>query len=202
MRTRVIQPCLGVLLALAAASACDVEPATAHDMPSEASALRSGATIDSTVMAAARSDAATRLEDDSTQKLAAHGVNDESLPSVPAASFPAPQCRQGYTQRGSRLCIGPLRPGVNNYGAAAEDCRDRYANVCSVDDLIYLYVNSQADANYNPRNRWLGNVVDQNSVLCGDRDITSDNDNDMWNFADVCTRSTGPHSYWCCHDRE
>jgi hypothetical protein len=67
--------------------------------------------------------------------------------------------------------------------------------------LFYLYKNTNLEANFNPNNKFLGNVVGDDEVLCGDRDVTFDGDPDMFNFETICIKSD-VRAFWCAHDRE
>ena len=115
--------------------------------------------------------------------------------------FPASSCRSGYRQVGSRLCISPNVHNARTYANALTFCRDRRGRVASYGDLRYLYVRSSLDAAYNPNGRWIGNFVDDDKALCGNRAITTNNDPDIGNFEGECNRF-GRRNFWCVHDRE
>ena len=177
--------------------ACDVEPArpssaaaaSTHDVGRDRDAM-AGA-----VMASVSADASGLAG-------SSRDATDEASPIAPevAAAYPWPQCRQGYTQRGPRLCISNLRP-ASNYANASSLCRNEYAAVCTYEDLYYLYTNTGADAGYNANNRWIGPLADDDYAYCGNRNITVDNDPDIANFEGTCTKND-LRRYWCCHDRE
>jgi hypothetical protein len=188
----ITRACLVGILALATASACDVESSGSSVAAVE---------HDAAVMASTRTDASTRDGVESDRQVATRDVSDESFPNAPAASFPAPECRLGYTQRSQRLCISALFP-ERPYALASNFCRDYRGHVCTYEDLSYLYYSTTADASYNPNGRWIGNMAGNNNVYCGNRDITSNNDADIADFEGLCFKNDITHSYWCCHDRE
>ncbi len=102
--------------------------------------------------------------------------------------FPAGSCRFGYRQAGSRLCISTNVHNATSYANAIVYCRDRRGRVASYGDLRYLYVRTSLDAAYNPQGRWIGNFVDDDKALCGNRSITTTNDSDIGNFEGECNR--------------
>lgn len=118
-------------------------------------------------------------------------------------AFPSGDCRDGFIQAGPRLCIDETVRQQRRYRRAASDCRDSYAHVCTVEDLDYLFLNTNLDAYYNPkqgnRQRWLGNYVGDDTALCGDRAVTQNNDPDIADFDAECGAQER-HPYWCCHD--
>jgi len=114
--------------------------------------------------------------------------------------FPATSCRSGYRQAGTRLCISTNVLNAASYANAMVYCRDRRGRVASYGDLRYLYVRSSLDAAYNPSGRWIGNFVDDDKALCGNRAITTNNDPDIGNFEGECSRFDS-RNYWCAHDR-
>ncbi|MDJ0662852.1 MAG: hypothetical protein QNJ42_25695 [Crocosphaera sp.] len=124
-------------------------------------------------------------------------------PSVPSArvGFPTTFCRSGYRAAGSRLCISTNVLNATTAGNADVFCRDRRGRVATYGDLRYLYLRSSLDSAYNPRGRWIGNQVGDDDYLCGNRDITFNNDPDISNFDGVCSRGDR-RNYWCAHDRE
>lgn len=117
----------------------------------------------------------------------------------PDANFPAIACRPGFIQAGSRMCINQNTQNATTYANASVNCRNQYARVCSYEDLTYLYVNTGLDATYNPMTSWIGNIVADNSVLCGNVHINNANDPDIWDFENACHKND-PRPYWCCHD--
>ncbi len=114
--------------------------------------------------------------------------------------FPATACRSGYRQAGTRLCISTNVHNAGTYANAIVSCRDRRGRVASYGDLRYLYVRTTLDAAYNPNGRWIGNFVDDDKALCGNKAITSNNDPDIGNFEGECNRFDN-RNYWCAHDR-
>ena len=115
--------------------------------------------------------------------------------------FPATSCRSGYRQAGSRLCISTNVHNARSYANAMVYCRDRRGRVASYGDLRYLYVRTSLDAAYNPSGRWIGNFVDDDRALCGNRSITTNNDPDIGNFEGECSRFDN-RNFWCAHDRQ
>ncbi|MEO1088132.1 MAG: thrombospondin type 3 repeat-containing protein [Acidobacteriota bacterium] len=118
-----------------------------------------------------------------------------------SAGFPTTSCRTNFVAAGSRLCIDRHEQNSKTYLDAQATCRTRKAHVCSQEDLFYLYRYSTLDSSYNPNGSWLGDAVHDDTVLCGNKSITYNNDPDMFNFEGNCGR-TGSRQYWCCHDRE
>ncbi len=117
------------------------------------------------------------------------------------AGFPAASCRSGFRQAGSRLCISRLVQNAARYDIAILLCRDQRARVATYGDLFYLYLRTSLDATYNPRNKWIGNMVADDTALYGNRSITFNNDPDMWNFEGKAGK-TNRRTYWCAHDDE
>jgi hypothetical protein len=116
-----------------------------------------------------------------------------------SAGFPADGCRLGFRQAGSRLCINTFVQGATSYNNAAVFCRDQKAHVCTYEDFRYLFVRTTLDALYNPLGRWIGNMVHDDLVFCGNAPITVNNDPDIGNFEGQCNKSD-IRQYWCCHD--
>lgn len=112
----------------------------------------------------------------------------------------ATPCRAGFQPAGARLCISVNAHSARTYANAMTYCKDRGSRVASYGDLRYLYVRTAVDAAYNPRGRWIGNFVDDDRALCGNRDITRDNDPDIGNFEGTCNRFDS-RSFWCAYDR-
>jgi hypothetical protein len=109
-------------------------------------------------------------------------------------------CRTGFQPAGQRLCISVNAHSPRTYANAMTYCRDRRSRVASYGDLRYLYVRTAVDAAYNPKSRWIGNFVDDDHALCGNRSITYDNDPDIGNFEGTCRRFDN-RSFWCAYDR-
>jgi hypothetical protein len=177
---------LGVIVAFAAI-ACDPEDTTHEDLR-DAELTERATDMQATDM----SDPATNPTDEYV-----------GVAGLEGAGFPGNNCRSGFIQAGPRLCIDEEARQPKRYRRAVLDCRNSRSNVCSVEDLHYLYFSTNFDADYNPRpgNRrsWLGNVVGDSTVLCGDRSITTNNDPDIHNFDGVCDANER-QPYWCCHD--
>ena len=118
----------------------------------------------------------------------------------PDANFPAINCRPGFIQAGSRLCISQFVQNASPYANASSNCRNLYARVCSYEDLTYLYLNTGLDASYNPLpTAWIGNMIADDVSMCGNASITANNDPDIWNFEGQCNK-TEWRPFWCCHD--
>ena len=115
------------------------------------------------------------------------------------ASFPAANCRSGFRQAGARLCISSTEQDAARYMDASYLCRAQRARVATYEDLTYLYVYSTLDATYNPKGKWIGNIVGDDQVLYGSVSITSDNDPGIWNF-EATTNKGNSRTYWCAHD--
>lgn len=109
-------------------------------------------------------------------------------------------CRSGFTAAGSRLCIHNNVRSARSYANAEVYCKDRRARVANYGDLRYLYVRTALDAAYNPRGRWIGDWVGDDNVLCGNRTVSSDGDNDIGNFEGTCNRFDN-RGFWCAYDR-
>lgn len=118
---------------------------------------------------------------------------------VVAPSFPAASCRAGFKQAGNRLCISSATQNATRYRSASNNCRDQMGHVCTYEDLYYLYVKTALDATYDPSGVWIGNIVGDDEVLCGNKSVTSNNDPDILNFEGVCDKDD-LRPYWCCHD--
>lgn len=117
----------------------------------------------------------------------------------PMSGFAYASCRSGFTQAGSRLCISSTTKSANTYAYATYYCRSYKAHVCTYEDLTYLYYASSLDATYNPKDKWIGNMIDDDTVMCGNKTISSDGDSDIYNFEGTCSK-TDKLAYWCCHD--
>lgn len=121
---------------------------------------------------------------------------------VAAVGFPTAACRPGYIQAGPRLCMSQFVQNAASFANAMVSCRNQRGRVASYGDLRYLYVNTNLDASYNPNGRWIGPELSaDDQALCGNRDITSDNDPDIGNFEGTCNRFDS-RAYWCAHDDE
>lgn len=123
---------------------------------------------------------------------AAHIANFRTAAQTP--------CRTGFQPAGPRLCISVNAHNARSYANAMVFCRDRRSHVASYGDLRYLFVRTAVDAAYNPSGRWIGNLVDDDRALCGNRAITYDNDPDIGNFEGKCSRFDN-RSFWCAYDR-
>jgi hypothetical protein len=112
--------------------------------------------------------------------------------------FPAITCRPGFSQQGDRLCISAVQ-GSASYMSATSTCRGLMSQVCSYEDLTYLYFNSASDGSYNPNGRWIGNMPHDQEVFCGNRSVTFNNDPDTLDFEGHCNKYDS-RTFWCCHD--
>lgn len=135
-------------------------------------------------------------------KLMSIGVLSAMLLSIgvgPAAA--ATTCKPGYIQVAEWLCITwneqwPPAPFEQTMAA----CRNAGARVASYGDLFYLYRKTNLDAHFNPNGKWLGPELSaDDQALCGNADITYDNDPDINNFEGTCNKHDW-RTYWCAHD--
>lgn len=215
------RPRLGVVLfALTAATACDVEPREPDELV-EDDVLREEDEEPATADPAAPVDLAAHpgavgfdtdrrilvydADGDSfpdiTEQLGGSDLLDPSDPGPGEPLFPTTACRAGFAQAGSRLCISQAAQNATTYRTAVRTCRNLRAQVCNYEDLTYLYYSSGLDANYNVDGKWIGNMVGDDEVLCGNKSITFNNDPDIANFEGTCNKNNS-RSYWCCHDDE
>lgn len=129
------------------------------------------------------------------------GEDQLSEAAKAGAGFPTGTCRAGFRLAGPRLCISEYLQNATKYPYAANNCRIQGSNVCSYEDLTYLYLNSPLDATYDPYGRWIGNITGDDQVLFGNASITYDGDPDWINFENTSNKQD-TRSYWCCHDAE
>jgi hypothetical protein len=87
---------------------------------------------------------------------------------------------------------------AKRYDDAAYECRRIGYHVCSYEDLYFTYKVSGWEIYHNPQGHWIGNMVGDDKVLCGNKNITSDGDPDISNFEGVCSKSN-KRKYWCCY---
>lgn len=117
--------------------------------------------------------------------------------------FPFPVCRTSMRQPGPRLCIDVFAQRAETNQDASWRCRERFARVCTYEDLYYLYRVSSFDQSYNPNGKWIGGMQSDNNAMCGNRDVTFNEDPDTFDFEGNCHKwAGGGRQYWCCHDRE
>ena len=117
-----------------------------------------------------------------------------------AAGFPTANCRPGFGAAGPRLCITPAQ-NATTYPRAASICRDMRGYVATYEDFFYLYTHTPGVAAFNANGKWMGNFVDDDRVLCGNKDVTSTTDPDINNFEGVCSKWQ-VRPFHCAHDRE
>lgn len=110
------------------------------------------------------------------------------------------ECQSGFTAVGTRVCISSNAAAPRTFANAQVYCRDRRARVADYGDLRYVFVRSALDPAYNPQGRWIGNFVDDDRVLCGNRQVSSDGDSDIGNFEGTCNRFNN-REFWCAYDR-
>jgi hypothetical protein len=137
-------------------------------------------------------------------------AQEEALSEGPSIAlqggFSAPECLPGYRQANPRLCISELPHDQMLYRAAVTFCRDRFGRIATLEDLTYLYFSTALDGAYNPIGKWIGNITADDNILCGNRNITFNNDPDIVNFDGTCRRSAFGASerrsrqFWCAHD--
>ena len=133
-----------------------------------------------------------------TSTLLSHAAFSQvTVSAVPGSIF----CLSGYTpipSTGPGLCITALQ-SAQRYDEAQRLCRDKRGRVATYEDLFYLFRNTASDVSYNPYGRWIGNLVQDDGVLCGNADINYDDDPEIWNFEGTCNK-TDNRQYWCTHD--
>jgi hypothetical protein len=88
---------------------------------------------------------------------------------------------------------------IDDYEHAAFRCKDENARVCTYEDFYSIYIVTPWDPYFNVKNTWIGNMVGDDAVLCGNKDITEDGDVDIYNFEGVCNKHD-PQGYFCCRD--
>jgi hypothetical protein len=130
--------------------------------------------------------------------------NEEETSMKPAnvSGFPTGSCRPGYIQAGPRLCISQKPRDENYYDDAIVDCRKQGGRVATYGDLYYLYIVTTQDATYDPKDKWIGNIVGDDDMLYGNKSITRNNDPDIYNFEGINTNKSKKRMYWCAHDDE
>jgi hypothetical protein len=84
------------------------------------------------------------------------------------------------------------------YDVASANCRDVGARVCKYEDLFAVYYYATWDGAFNPYGMWIGNMVDDDRVLCGNRAVTYDDDPDYKNFEGTCNKAD-TRQYYCCY---
>jgi hypothetical protein len=112
-------------------------------------------------------------------------------------------CKPGYMQVSTRLCITPSPQSTIGFGFdhALANCRRRGGRVATYGDLYYLYYYTDLDASFNPNGKWLGpDLIGDDWALCGNADVTYDNDPDINNFEGTCNKHDWWRDYWCAHD--
>jgi hypothetical protein len=133
------------------------------------------------------------------------GTDPADAESVPRAVRAKGECPWNWYRRGA-LCFSGGSSIDWTYTDASFLCRwvQEYhgvpVRVASYEDLSYLYQSFPALApEYNPRWFWIGNIVADDRVLCGNRSITSPNDGDIDNFEGTCNK-TARRRFWCVLD--
>ena len=112
--------------------------------------------------------------------------------------FQAASCTSGFIQAGSRLCISSSVQGATTYANASYLCISKRSRVCTYEDFTYIFYATSLDATYNPISQWIGNMTDDDAVMCGNYAITYDNDPDINNFEDTCNKAD-KRAYRCCY---
>ena len=116
-------------------------------------------------------------------------------------------CLSNYVQFGP-LCIWGNPQAYNwRYDDAANLCRFlgghfKVGNprVATYEDLFHIYRWYSSDAfRYDPKNKWIGNMVGDNKVLCGNRHVSYSSDPDRFDFEGTCNKSD-TRSFWCAYD--
>jgi len=116
-------------------------------------------------------------------------------------------CLSNYVQYGP-LCIWGNSQTYNwRYDDASNLCRIlggyyQFANprVATYEDLFHIYFWYSSDAfRYNPMDKWIGNMVGDNRVLCGNRSVSYSSDPDRYDFEGNCNKNE-QRSFWCAYD--
>jgi hypothetical protein len=123
----------------------------------------------------------------------------DAVASADEPDFPAGSCLSGFREVGSRLCASTNVNAAATFANALGFCRDRQSMVADYGDLRYLYVRSTLEFAYNPNGQWIGDFVDYDTALCGNRAITSDNDPDIANFEGECWSKNGVSKSQAAH---
>lgn len=160
---------------------------------------------------------------DVTEQIAGTDPNkSEELPgdrlrSVTGMEKPSKQLRAPYPTQGqcdapfvqiNHLCIYG-RPQVYAFtyheavaicGISAHQQQHSNPRVARYEDLVYVYQTIPWLAyRYNPNGLWLGNMVGDDRVLCGNRSVTMPYDPDIYNFEGTCNKSN-ERRFWCAYD--
>jgi hypothetical protein len=127
----------------------------------------------------------------------------QKVPRTPSQGV----CLSNYVQFGP-LCIWSNPQAYEwRYDDASNLCRivGGYLQVgnprvATYEDLFHIYYwYSSATSSYNPKNRWIGNTVGDNKVLCGNRHVNYSGDPDRYDFEGTCNKSD-KRSFWCAYD--
>lgn len=120
------------------------------------------------------------------------------------------ECPSGWDYRFT-ICIASSDDFYGYYSARTyrvahyycRDLGDYYgvpARVATHEDLSYIYTTVPNLAHYyNPKGKWIGNIVGDDRVLCGNRTIDRPYDGDIDNFEGTCDKR-GQRKYWCAFD--
>ena len=63
------------------------------------------------------------------------------------------------------------------------------ARVCKYEDLFAVYYFTSWEGFFNPKGKWIGNMVDDDRVFCGNKDVTFNGDSDANNFEGKCNKA-------------
>jgi hypothetical protein len=91
--------------------------------------------------------------------------------------------------------------GADWYEHASLMCKRVSARVCTYEDFYAIYAATPWAAYFNPNGKWIGNMVGDDDVLCGNKDVTYDGDPDVDNFEGVCNKHDA-REYFCCRDTD
>jgi hypothetical protein len=129
------------------------------------------------------------------------GTDLDDATSFPRDTRERGECPTGWNKRDMR-CFSGLN-WYRTYASAVVHCRGMEwyyrvpIRVATHEDLSYLYMSYPTLApSYNPQGHWIGNIVGDDRVLCGNRAITSPTDEHIRNFEGTCNKSN-QRRFWC-----
>lgn len=85
------------------------------------------------------------------------------------------------------------------YELAALRCKRENARVCTYEDYYAIYAGTGWSEFFNVKGKWIGNMVGDDDVLCGNKDVTYTGDPDYKNFEGACNKHD-TRQYFCCRD--
>jgi hypothetical protein len=112
----------------------------------------------------------------------------------------AAACNSNWCTLGSRgfamTCGISICPAAR-YDVAAANCHAYGGRICTYEDFSYVFLTSNWELFYNTQGKWIGNMINDDEVFCGNRAITFNGDADIYNFEGHCNKSN-LRQYWCC----